>query len=128
MSSTRSPAEMQISSPILLIEDEVLIAMAMCDELVEAGFDVRCAYNFDDAQQMIANGKFQAAILDFDLKGRSSAPLAAALKRNGVPIVGCSGSATDGQEAAFAGLQVLAKPYSAADLVDAVQRAVATKD
>ena len=59
---------MPTNPPILLIEDEVLIAMAMCDELGEAGYDVRPAYYFDDATQIIASGKFQAAVLDFDLR------------------------------------------------------------
>jgi len=74
---------------ILLVEDEFLIAIDAEDMLMrELGAGkVSIAGTFEQAQKKIAEEQFDLAILDVNLNGRVSFPLAQALKQRGTPVL-----------------------------------------
>jgi len=116
------------SKKILVVEDEVLIAMVMADQLREAGFDVVEACSMVEAEAVIAGSlDLQLAILDLDLKGHSTAPLAAKLRSKGVPFMVCSGSQVEDVTGIFANVTTLSKPYQDAELLGAVNALVSAQ-
>ena len=103
---------------VLLVEDEFLIALDAEEMLRELGAaSVTVASNFDDAQKRIAEGKFDLAILDVNLNGQKSFPLAEQLIARGTPVVFGTGynlliRQMDGYQSGVC----VTKPYTAASL------------
>lgn len=97
---------------ILIVEDEALIAMMLDDLLTEAGFEVAdVATRIEAALACVENHAFDGAILDANLAGVSSAPVALALAARSIPFLSVSGYATAQQEPAFAAGRHLSKPF-----------------
>src|SRR3546814_16982255 len=77
---------------ILLIEDEPLIAMDMCDTLEDAGYTVvGPASTLDEAHELVETAKFDAALLDANLSGEAVDEVAAALTRTVMPFAFVTG-------------------------------------
>jgi DNA-binding NtrC family response regulator len=77
---------------ILLVEDEIAIAVLIEEELKEAGFEViGPAASVEAAARHIAEGGIDAALLDFNLSGRSAHEILAPLVEQGVPMVFMTG-------------------------------------
>lgn len=102
---------------VLIVEDESLIAM-MAEDMVEAiGHDVaRVCATVADAQATIEGGAFDAAVLDVNLNGDSSMPLAKLLKARDVPFAFATGYGVNGVDSEHDSVPVLTKPYSMSDL------------
>src|SRR5262249_30027590 len=82
---------------ILIVEDEALVGMLIEDLVMEMGFRVSgVAASVEEALEEIARLDFDAAILDVNLRGLSSAPVADALKANRVPFIMATGYGTSG--------------------------------
>ena len=115
VSSTEGPSRARI----LIVEDEPMIAFTLEELLVIAGFDIAgVAGRLPAALEFIAAGGCDAAILDANLAGTSSAPAAVALTALGIPFIVVSGySAAQHQETAFAGAPRLQKPCDIDQLV-----------
>ncbi|MGE4064108.1 MAG: response regulator [Rhodospirillaceae bacterium] len=103
---------------VLLVEDEFLIALDAEEMLRDLGAaSVTIASNFEDAQKHIAATKFDLAILDVNLNGQKSFPLADQLLARGTPVVFGTGynlltRQMDGYEARIC----VTKPYNATSL------------
>ena len=81
---------------VLIVEDEMLLAMDLETLIAEQGCAViGPAPTVDRALALLEQERPDAAILDANLDGTSAAPVAAALKAQGVPFVLASGYATD---------------------------------
>ncbi|WP_265587719.1 response regulator [Sphingomicrobium arenosum] len=79
---------------ILVVEDEILIAIDIQHTLEDAGYAVIGPHeNVADSLATIDLGKPDAAILDVQLDGEDVFPVAERLKADGVPIVFHSGHA-----------------------------------
>lgn len=106
---------------VLVVEDEALVAMLLEDELTEAGAEVLGPkVDIDGALRLIetaAPGCIDLAVLDFNLRGASAAPVAAALVQRGIPFVIATGYA-DGHMAEAPGAPVLCKPYDGQLLIE----------
>jgi CheY-like chemotaxis protein len=108
---------------ILLVEDEMLIALDIEATLHQLGHEVFSATTVAEALKHLEHG-VDLAILDFQLKAGDTTDLAHNLRDLGIPFVVCSGNISlDDLGAAFAGASFLPKPFSAAGLLDAVARA-----
>ena len=110
------------SHPILIVEDEVLIAEMMMDVLSLAGFD-DCHHvtNVTDAMAMVHARPWGAALLDIHIQNEPVYDVAAALQQRGIPFLFCSGSDPSLQVPQhFRDAPMLAKPWSPADLQGAV--------
>lgn len=103
---------------VLLVEDEFLIALDAEEMLRELGAaSVTIASTFEDAQKRIAEQAFDLALLDVNLNGRKSFPLADMLLKRGTPVVFGTGynlitRQMDGYEAGVC----VTKPYTATSL------------
>ena len=73
---------------ILVIEDEFMIAMDLRSWLLDEGFDViGPAASVASALVLLAETDPRACILDVNLRGQHSGPVAAALRTRGVPFI-----------------------------------------
>jgi CheY-like chemotaxis protein len=96
---------------LLLVEDEALTGMMMCDMLTELGFDVIGPFSrVADAMVAVAREDFQAAVLDVNLDGEMVYPVADAVIARGVPFVFVTGYSAEGIDRRFAQVPVLQKP------------------
>ena len=110
---------------ILILEDEYLIAMdieQLCRD--HGAVDVVIASRLSDLDGAKAAAQFDAAVLDIMIGGESTLAFAGEIKEKGVPFIFASGY-TDTQEIfeAFPGVILVGKPYSGADLVEALATA-----
>jgi len=78
---------------LLVVEDESLIAMAVCQDLASLGWSiVGPAASIDEARRLLEGTALpDAAVLDVNLAGQSVYPLAEWLQAQQVPFVFCSG-------------------------------------
>jgi CheY-like chemotaxis protein len=102
---------------VLVVEDEAMVAMLIEDLLEDMGHDVGAVVSrMQDAMDVAQNGTFDLAILDVNLDGQPSYPIAEILKGRGVPFAFATGYGAKGLEPAFSGTPTLAKPFARADL------------
>lgn len=102
---------------ILVIEDEAMVAMLIEDMLEDMGHDVGAvASRMQDALDIAQTGTFDLAILDVNLDGQPSYPIADILKGRGVPFVFATGYGAKGLKPEYTGTPTLAKPFGRADL------------
>ena len=96
---------------ILIVEDEPMLAYALEECLLEAGFAVAgVASRLAAALAVIESGALDAAILDTNLAGTSASPVALALAARGLPFIVLSGYLPSQQPEGFSGGQHLQKP------------------
>ena len=110
-----------MSKTILIVEDEMLIALDMETSLVELGHVVKTADSVDSATRILDAGQIDLAILDWHLRDGASEPVAQMLRDRGVPFVLCSGSSFEALSEVFSGAPFIAKPFKYAELVETVQ-------
>jgi DNA-binding response OmpR family regulator len=97
---------------ILLIEDEYLVAQVVVEFLEEAGAEVAGPFGrVDDALAFIANShsNLDAAVLDVNLHGEKSYPIADALAANNVIFVLTTGYGGDALDGRYLGVPPLRK-------------------
>ncbi len=96
---------------VLIVEDQPFVAFAATDMIEELGAIVtEVAGSVEEGLAACARGDFDVALLDIDLDGRSSAPVAAALAAGGKPFLLTTGF--DGRRIqGFENVPLLVKPY-----------------
>jgi light-regulated signal transduction histidine kinase (bacteriophytochrome)/CheY-like chemotaxis protein len=103
---------------ILVVEDSALLAMSVEAVVEDLGWTpVGPAARVPRAMQLLETEKIDGAVLDVDLAGTKSFPVAEALEAAGVPFLFTTGY--DGAEMLpdkFKGAPVLSKPYAEAAL------------
>ncbi len=106
-----------------MVEDEPLIALDLTDVLERAGARVAGPVGTEsEALRVIAEGTFDAALLDANLHGRSVDEVAAALTRRNIPFVFVTGYGDVGLRTSFRNAPVLAKPVSERQLIATLLR------
>lgn len=106
---------------VLIVEDEYFVAQDIAEILEQAGCEiVGIAGSVAKALRLLDDEGCDAAVLDGNLQGLSSEPVAAALRQHGIPFLMLSGYAADQRQGVSAEAPYLAKPYLPADLVAAV--------
>ncbi|MGE3747592.1 MAG: response regulator [Sphingomonadaceae bacterium] len=109
---------------ILLIEDEVVIAMTAEDMLEEIGCTVSAqASSFNEAMGCALEGDFDFALLDINLNGVMSLPIAQKLREAGKPFIFTTGYGSVGIDREFSDVTVVTKPYTIRTLSNAIQAA-----
>jgi CheY-like chemotaxis protein len=106
------PREIRLTgNRIMVVEDEALVAMSLCQSLDELGFEVIGPFSrIADAIVALKNHRVDAAVLDVNLGGELVYPLAEALVADQVPFIFVTGYGTDEIEQRFARTPVLQKP------------------
>jgi CheY-like chemotaxis protein len=108
---------------VLVVEDETLVAMLVEDTLADAGVVVLGpAATVAESLALLEKDRPDLAVLDLNLAGETSEPVAEALIRMGVPFVVASGYGAAGLPQRLANVPVLAKPYAPEDLTAALAR------
>jgi DNA-binding response OmpR family regulator len=104
---------------VLLVEDESLVSLMAEDVLCEAGCVVRLAMRLGDGLALAESERLDLAILDVNLGGELSYPIAAALHRRGIPFFFATGYAAAGLASGYGHHLTLEKPYDPARLLGA---------
>lgn len=104
-------------SCVLLAEDEMMVAMMLEDRLEHFGYQVLKAARLAACLALAESAAIDVAILDINLAGEVSFPVAEVLRRRGIPFVFSSGYGDDGLPAAWKGEKVLQKPYDTHQLI-----------
>ena len=106
---------------ILIVEDEPLIAMGLEDILFELGLDVvGPAFDLDTALALVEGEQIEAAILDLNIAGEPSYPVADVLRKRDVPYVFATGYGGEGVDPAHSRAAMLTKPYGSGEVRDAL--------
>ena len=101
---------------VFVVEDEALVVLFLEDMLAEVGFEVGAvASRMQEALELARMGTFDLAVIDVNLDGEPSYPIAEILRQRGIPFVFATGYGSQGLDPNFAGVPVLAKPYVMAD-------------
>jgi DNA-binding response OmpR family regulator len=110
---------------ILVVEDDVLIAMELGERLADMGYEVLGpAHSIAEAEIILARDTPDAALLDASLAGGvSSVPLGVALHAKGVRVAFCTGyDRVKGTPPELAKAPVMTKPVSDADLKNGLDK------
>ena len=110
---------------VLLVEDEAIIAMTAEDMLDELGcVTAATASSLAEALAAAEREAFDVALLDINLNGQQSLPVAARLRTAGTPFVFTTGYGAAGCGAEFADVPLVTKPYQIGDLETAIRAAL----
>ncbi len=107
---------------LLLVEDDVLTAMALRDELGDAGYRVlELTISWEEAIAAVLKDKPDLALVNIQLEGRpDGVALASELKAMGVPSLFISGQVDRAKSARSVAVGSMPKPYSVTDMRRAV--------
>ena len=114
---------------ILIVEDEAMIAFDLEDVVLSRGATAAICLDLESALKKAEAEEFDAAILDYNLGGRTVLPLADALHRKGVPFVFNTAVAEfENLSARYNGAFVCRKPANEAELVQLLVKVTRNAD
>ena len=109
----------------LVLEDEFLIALDVCQTLESAGAAVTCFGDAAEALQALRSGaRFDLAVLDLKLSGSDSTGVAALLSERATPFVFLTGM-RPAEVRSFPHAPVVEKPYKVEGLMEALRKVLA---
>jgi two-component system, response regulator PdtaR len=115
------------SARVLIVEDEFIIAEEIAAIVSDAGYSVLGPVGtIDAAEQALATAddKPDFAIVDANLRGGSSAPIAARLRALSVPFCVCTGYRFNDLKSTFGDVALLQKPVDRRSLVAVIRAAL----
>jgi DNA-binding response OmpR family regulator len=101
---------------ILILEDEPIIGLALEDMLSLQGAVVLHASRIQEACDLIAQERVDSAVLDVNVHGALSYPVARILAERQIPFIFATGYGDRSHPPEFADVPTVAKPYSADDI------------
>lgn len=108
---------LQVPRRALVVEDEVLMAMLLEDMLGDLGYAVAARSNhLDHAMRLAAAIDFDFALLDINLNGERSFPVADIVRRRGRPFLFASGYSRKILIPPYLDAPMLHKPFSLEEL------------
>lgn len=118
---TASPPT-SVGKTLMIVEDEILVATVLRDELEEAGYNVLdLTDRHEEALEVARAFKPDLALVNIRLAGRDDGiKLAEHLKALDIPVLLISGQVSRARSAQTVAIGSLPKPYAAADMVLAV--------
>lgn len=112
---------------IFIVEDESLVAILIEDLLEDLGCKVAgVASRLEEAVEKLSALSFDAAIIDINLNGNQTYPLAELLREKGRPFVFSTGYGTATLPKGMNGVPLISKPFDLHDLEKALTSALAT--
>lgn len=115
---------------VLVLEDETLVSMMVEDMLSDLGCEVVGPFARLDTALAFANDgqpEVDIALLDVNLGGERSFPLAEVLSDRGVPFVFTTGYDESGLPDIWRGRPTLRKPFMMGEMADALRKALPAK-
>jgi CheY-like chemotaxis protein len=108
---------------VLVVEDEMLVLIMIEDMLADLGCkSVTSAATVDKALALISAQAFDVALLDLNLNGNDSHPVAEALSARGVPFVYSTGNTGQNLRDGYSDRPVLKKPFKYEELAAILTR------
>jgi CheY-like chemotaxis protein len=102
---------------VLIVEDEMIVAMFLEDVLAELGYEVAGVVSrLDDALVRAESPDFDCAILDVHVNGQAVFPFADRLVEKHIPFAFATGYGQRGIPDSYRGRPVLQKPFAQEDL------------
>ncbi|MDT0684157.1 response regulator [Roseicyclus sp. F158] len=116
MSSSETSAEQRT---IMIVEDDWLIADDLAHTVKDIGYRaLGPAHSVSAALDILGKGEVDAALLDVNLRGETSYPVADAMAEQGIPFAFLSGYTTDQLKPGFQDRPLLSKPLNPGALRD----------
>lgn len=113
---------------MLVVEDEMLVLMNIEMAFEDLGCsEIHAAASVADGLALLARHGFDAAIVDVNLGGEKSYPVADALARLGIPFVFSTGYNDHSDRPDLEDRPVLRKPYTRAALIAVFERLLPDK-
>lgn len=107
---------------ILVIEDEMMVAMGLEMALADAGYEVVGPFGrLDQALDAARNGQMDLALLDVNVRGEAIFPVADVLTARGIPFAFLTGYGRETLPVGFKAGHVLSKPFRADRLLATIQ-------
>ena len=98
---------------VLIVEDEGLIAMLLEELMERMGYEVAAVSStLEEALELARAIVIDFAMLDINLNGKESFPIAAVLRGRGIPFVFATGYGDAALASDFADALVVEKPFS----------------
>ncbi|WP_281517413.1 response regulator [Ferranicluibacter rubi] len=102
---------------VLIVEDEMLVALLIEDFILQLGCEiVGMAMRLEPALDLARTIDIDVAILDINLAGKPSFPVAEILQARGIPFVFASGYGAAGLDGSGISAPVLQKPFDVGDV------------
>lgn len=107
---------------MLVVEDEMLVLMNIEIAFEELGCSaIHAAASVAEALALLVRHDFDAALVDVNLSGEKSYPVADALAQLGIPFIFSTGYSDHGDRPDLEDRPVLRKPYTSAALIAAFE-------
>ena len=108
---------------MLIVEDEVLVAMLLEELLERMGYEVAAvSSHLEEALELARTLDVDLAMLDVNLNGKESFPVAEVLRGRGIPFIFATGYGDSALEGGYAKEFVVEKPFNREDLRRALDR------
>ena len=111
---------------VLIAEDEMTVAMMLEDLMERAGYRVLLVARLARGLELAVAEPIDAAILDINLAGEASFPLADALQQRRIPFMFASGYGREGLSERHRDAMVLQKPYGMSEIKAALSALLAS--
>jgi CheY-like chemotaxis protein len=111
---------------VLVVEDEMLVLMAIEDMLTDLGCtSITAAATVEKALALIDAQPFDLATLDVNLDGRRSCSVAGALSGHGIPFAFSTGYGEHSVGSGYTNRPVLNKPFDHLQLIEVLTELLA---
>src|SRR5262249_60310876 len=105
------PVQLETGNRLLLVEDEILVAMMMRDILTDLGFSVIGPFSrLSEAMVAAVHEDIDAGIIDINLGGEFVYPVADVLTARKLPFVFVTGYGVESIDGRFAHVPIIKKP------------------
>ena len=112
---------------VLVVEDEVLVAMLIEDMLLDYGCEsVEICGRIENALARVAEESFDFVVLDLNLEGEFTYPVADRLIERKIPFVFATGYGASMLSGPYARVPTLQKPFQMEDIERALQAVVSS--
>lgn len=119
------PTKAGFSLKVMVVEDESMVAIMIEDMLEDLGHRVVVTSgSMSKASKIVADASADLAILDVNLNGEETYPLAACLRSREIPFIFATGYGASGIKAEWSDVPVLQKPFQARELAEAIDHAI----
>ena len=113
-------------SEVLLVEDEIIIGFALDDLVSDLGAHTTLVTTMENAMSTLAVRKFDLAILDVNLHGELTYPLADLLLEQGCLFIFATGYGAVAHPDRFANVPTVSKPYNSTEILAALKQTETT--
>jgi CheY-like chemotaxis protein len=109
---------------VLVVEDEALVGMLLEEMLRELDYELAAlSTHLDEALSLARAAQFDFALLDINLNGQYSFPVADVIRERGLPFLFATGYGSRILTAAYKDVPILQKPFSLDELRRTLERA-----